>query len=314
MEEQLLLFLPSMPLSRGSASLVPVSPFALLTWERRIGDSDSFSSAGAAKDSRSCATWPTATATDSRSSGAAGYSTESGRHAGTTLTDATRAWQTPRASDGEKGGPNQTLKGKPALSMEAAQWATPAAGLHNYAENPESFEARSARLVEQGTRPLGVNLGQQAQGWRSPTARDGSGTGGADPVVRLEQGHSVGLKDQVTTWPTPAARDHKGANSPEHLAKERGHHDQLPNAVAMRFPPAPATSPDGQPTSQPEARPRLNPAFVEALMGWPAGWSLPMPRGQTGCDCSATESCPSRPPPPSPSSLVTSLAVNHDDE
>lgn len=33
--------------------------------------------------------------------------------------------------------------------------------------------------------------------------------------------------------PTTATRDYKGANSPAHLAKERGHHDQLPNVIAM---------------------------------------------------------------------------------
>jgi hypothetical protein len=49
------------------------------TWARRTGESD-----GSA--------WPTPTAADSSSSGAAGYSTESGRHSGTTLTDAVRAW------------------------------------------------------------------------------------------------------------------------------------------------------------------------------------------------------------------------------
>ena len=32
--------------------------------------------------------WPTPTATDAKASGSAGYSTESGRHSGTTLTDA----------------------------------------------------------------------------------------------------------------------------------------------------------------------------------------------------------------------------------
>ncbi len=37
--------------------------------------------------------WPTPTAMDSKSSGAANYSTESGRHTGTTLTDAVRAHQ-----------------------------------------------------------------------------------------------------------------------------------------------------------------------------------------------------------------------------
>lgn len=44
--------------------------------------------------------WPTPTATDSRASGAAEYDTASGRHSGTTLTDAQRAWATPVCSRG----------------------------------------------------------------------------------------------------------------------------------------------------------------------------------------------------------------------
>lgn len=39
--------------------------------------------------------WPTATAGDSKASGSADYGTESGRHSGTTLTDAGRMWPTP---------------------------------------------------------------------------------------------------------------------------------------------------------------------------------------------------------------------------
>lgn len=50
---------------------------------------------------RASSLWPTPTATDAKASGAAGYSTESGRHAGVTLTDAAvrvpRLWSTPRA-------------------------------------------------------------------------------------------------------------------------------------------------------------------------------------------------------------------------
>lgn len=47
-------------------------------------------------DGSSC--WPTATSMDANSSGAWAYSTESGRHAGTTLTDAAvRLWATPTA-------------------------------------------------------------------------------------------------------------------------------------------------------------------------------------------------------------------------
>ena len=58
-------------------------------------------------------------------------------------------------------------------------------------------------------------------------------------------------------WPTPAARDYKEANSDKHLAKDRGHHDQLPNAVKL------AGATGGQ----------LSPIFVEWLMGFPSGWT-----------------------------------------
>lgn len=48
--------------------------------------------------------WPTATAGDSKSSGSAKYQTSSGRHAGTTLTDAVvRKWPTPTARDFKSG-------------------------------------------------------------------------------------------------------------------------------------------------------------------------------------------------------------------
>lgn len=285
-EEQLLLFPESSKPSPAPASVAPASPFVLLTWEPLT-----------AAPASSC--WPTAVTSDSRSS-ARHTTTATAMQPGTSLTDAMRS--------------------------------------------PERFKARSARLTAQGTRPLGANLGQQAQGWRTPTARDGSGTGGADPEVRLEQGHSVGLKDQVTTWPTPnasdekwrylqqdaalrrmetgkqvslecaavaqkwptpAARDGKGANGPEHLAKARGHHDQLPNAVVMSGLPALLTSTDGAPTSRPAAPLRLNPAFVEALMGWPKGWSIPR-AGSTDCGCSETASSPNRPPQPGDSLPHTS--------
>lgn len=48
------------------------------------------------------ASWPTPTKQDSASSGAAGYSTESGRHSGTTLTDAA-GWATPTTRDHKDG-------------------------------------------------------------------------------------------------------------------------------------------------------------------------------------------------------------------
>jgi hypothetical protein len=58
-------------------------------------------------------TWPTPTAGDSKDSGAALYSTESGRHSGTTLTDAVRGkWATPTARDAKGPGPTHTKGGR----------------------------------------------------------------------------------------------------------------------------------------------------------------------------------------------------------
>jgi len=52
--------------------------------------------------------WPTATAKDKAASSATNYSTESGRHPGTTLTDAANGlWASPQARDWKDGGPTQ---------------------------------------------------------------------------------------------------------------------------------------------------------------------------------------------------------------
>lgn len=74
--------------------------------------------------------WPTSTTTDAKASGAVGYSTESGRHSGTTVTDAAvrQNWSTIRASNGQHSGPNQKFgAGGTPLPAQAAQWRTPSA-------------------------------------------------------------------------------------------------------------------------------------------------------------------------------------------
>ena len=174
------------------------------------------------------------------------------------------------------------------LTDAMREWATPNAQLHNYLEDPESYAARSARLVAEGTRPLGVNLGQQAQTWQTPRASDGDKGG---PNQTLKGKPSLTAQARAEAWPTPAARDSKGANSPEHLAKPRGHHDQLPNAVALwSGRPDPETSTGGPESSPPtHTSRRLNPAFVEWLMGWPPNWSTPGSFGPTDCASWATE-------------------------
>jgi len=65
--------------------------------------------------------WPTATGEDSRASGSAGYSTESGRHPGTTLTDAANGlWASPQARDWKDSGPTQGARHSFNLGSQAA--------------------------------------------------------------------------------------------------------------------------------------------------------------------------------------------------
>lgn len=101
---------------------------------------------------------------DSKAYGAAAYSTESGRHTGTTLTDAVRVWPTPLASDA----------------------------------NGEMHQSQAA--IDRGFAP---RLQDEARSWATPIARDGRTAGAAEfardgaPGLRLqaiEQAGSDGLQ------------------------------------------------------------------------------------------------------------------------
>lgn len=250
------IFSASSTLSRKKDSAARVSPFVLLTWEHPSSDSASSS-------------WPTAVTSDSRSS-ARSTTTTGVMNPGESLTDKIR------------------------------QWATPAASLINYDETPESFEARSARLVEQGTRPLGANLGQDAKKWSTPQARDPKGkpkgdfnqanlvrdahqwqTPRASDPEKGSPNQSLKGKPSLTAqgvkrWPTAAASDYKGSAK---VGQRRG---QLSEAILKNGHQAPTTPTDGDesPPNSPSS-PRLNPAFVEWLMNWPPGMSLPFPVKRT---------------------------------
>jgi hypothetical protein len=83
-----------------------------------------------------------------------------------------------------------------------------------------------------------------------PTPR--AGNPGSRPNGK---GGKILAEEVAKMLPTPATRDYRGANGPEHLEKERGHHDQLPNALGMK------------------TGLKLQPAFVEWMMGYPQGWT-----------------------------------------
>lgn len=194
-------------------------------------------------------------------------------------------WGTPRGSDGEKGGPNQSFgAGGMPLPAQAAQWATPTV-----------IQTREGWTAEQ--------IAARQEEVRSQTKLKGDHHTG--------NGFGMSLGSQAANWPTPASRDWKGENGADHLTNGTGrlHLDQLPNFVAHCFtPPAQRKWTSGvspsiwrpisrrllrsatsqvSPTSLRRwlrqgawKRRRLNPLFTEWLMAWPPGHAL--------CDCSET--------------------------
>ena len=166
-----------------------------------------------------------------------------------------RLWPTPRASA------NENRQTKPTPSQEAGQhgmnlattaalWPTP---------QTDSFRSRGGeRRDEKG-------LDRMARDWPTPMANDG-----CKPSAGNRR--TADLTHASRLWMTPTARDHKDgattlANTPVNGLLGR---QVLVTRVA------------GSDTC--DARRTLNPLFVEALMGWPTGW--------TGFASVATELCP----------------------
>lgn len=176
------------------------------------------------------------------------------------------SWATPRSTDGEKGGPNMGWgAGGDPLPRQAVLWATPTVG---------DSEASGSRNTP----------GSKAHAGKSLTDMVGTGS-------------STGRM-----WPTPTvAEAEKVPNAPGYGALSLSNHPAIVgmpsrprSEKSIPGRPDPVTPPGGPPTS-PGTR-QLNPAFVEALMGWPAGWSA--------CEPSATVSSPSKPPSPGAFSIL----------
>lgn len=214
--------------------------------------------------------WTTPQAHDVRQRGAGQTNGKTKNKAGNAClaTDAV-LWGTPRASDAEKGGPNQSFgSGGTPLPAQAAQWPTPMSlhpGTGSYNPAGNSDFTRKAEALSMGI----------VGNWPTPASRDHKGENSPDHL----------------------------ANGTGRL-----HMDQLPNAVAHGFSlpvlPMPTHGPELsqlRPIWRPlralliashgrhvwrrlwtrRAKRRLNPLFVGWLMGWPIGHAL--------CACSATE-------------------------
>jgi hypothetical protein len=90
-----------------------------------------------------------------------------------------------------------------------------------------------------------VDLHYAVKHWPTPKAQNASGAG-----IHGEGG--LDLQTATKLWATPAAQDSKNATLPQSQAGR----DSLPGDMLR-------TGVQGN----------LNPAFVEALMGFPIGWS-----------------------------------------
>lgn len=185
------------------------------------------------------------------------------------------SWPTARSTDGRKGGGTRGGDSLPDVAgltpAEAKTWHTPQV----------ADATKVARNTRQGS------LTGQVRGWASPRAE----RGGADlrvqawPTPRaspnenrqtkptpsqLAGTHGMNLATAVN-WPTPdAALMNDGEEPKSFLARQaklaKKHNNSngagTPLAMAVKLGPRP---PEGL----------LNPEWVEQLMGWPAGWTLP---------------------------------------
>ena len=138
----------------------------------------------------------------------------------------------------------------------SGHWPTPDAAVSNDGEEPETFLARKERhATKTDAEPTraGVPLALAVK-WATPRATEGEKGG---PNGRDGSG-SLHLAAQSAAWPTPNASDDKGASTRTEGRERPPADDDLPTRIAR--------SASGL---------VLNPVFVEALMGWPLGWTDP---------------------------------------
>lgn len=151
-------------------------------------------------------------------------------------------WSTPRASDADKGGPNQSFgAGGTPLPAQTSQWSTP-----SVADVAGGRKARSgARSDELLNNSLAPYVTENC--WPTPTA--------------LNRPRSPETLEKCADYRKAKA----GQNTVPLYLEEVAQHSSLPD---------PGTSTPGEPPSPPDPTSlRLSPSFVEWMMGWPPEWT-----------------------------------------
>ena len=180
------------------------------------------------------------------------------------------SWRSPQAhdvhpGDSARGGRYGTEHGGRNLTDEASLWPSPAA--HD-GRRPGSDE----------TSTQGANLKREAELWQTPSVADADG--GHASRSREREGELL-LPGQAKAWATPKAAAGIKPSAGKRTSSDLSHQAQ--------------TTQGGRGSSKPtlgsrQPSKRLCPAFVEWLMGWPVGWSLPCAGALTTFGSSETES------------------------
>lgn len=241
----------------------------------------------ASGSSRGDATWPTPCATDAASAAnrtAGRTDPDSNHHSGTTLTDAIRLfhddsacptsptdpaisssdgteplWPTPTAHGHARGAGNtfSDRHHKPHdLETAARQWPTPSASNPNDHESVESFEARRAlvKAKHKNGNGMGTPLSIAARSWPTPTASDCVQSRDANKRGNLT------LAGASSAWATPTAS----------APKSGGHYGSGGPTLSTQARNFDFTADDRRLRAISRV---LNPCWVEAILGWPPGWT-----------------------------------------
>ena len=175
-----------------------------------------------------CGSWPTATRQDAQQSGAAAYSTASGRHSGTTLTDAASGlWASPQARDWKDSGPTQGNRKSPNLGTQA-HWATPRT---SDVASGRTLDEMGRRVSPSGV--FGANLHDQV---KARAGLLGPGSHSTSGKSRDFGTHPQGPAAPLGIWPTARANRY-GAPDSHGKAPIRGVLNSRWVAQLMGYPP-----------------------------------------------------------------------------
>lgn len=180
-------------------------------------------------------------------------------------------WGMPRASDAEKGGPNQSFgAGGTPLPAQAAMWTTPQA--HDVRQR-----GSGQTLGQRNNKAGNACLATDAATWPTPAARDTRSEEASPEYQSSRWEHSRGkpltevarifTPPALPTWPHGTTPSLRTAGSTSYRLLRWMMRSYGPTITRRLW--------------AARHKRRLNPLFVEWLMGWPPGHAL--------CDCSATE-------------------------